>query len=391
MNLAFTAAQQELRSEVRAWLLNNLPEDWDACGGALRLDEDEAAQFLIGWERQLHAAGYVGMAVAKAYGGQGRTILEHFIVSEELGRRAAPEGINSIGRELVVPIILAAGTEQQKRRFVPEILACREIWCQGFSEPEAGSDLAAVRTTARQVEGGWRISGQKVWTSFARYAQWCLLLARTDSEISKHQGLTLFLMPMTEPGVTVRPLGQITGRAEFNELFLDDVVIPDENIVGEIGHGWKVAGRVLTTERATNRIYRQARFVNELQALVELARQGEQNAFTNGAVRQKLGAVWAELEILRYHNLKIVSRVLNGETIGPESSILKLFWSKAHQRLASLALDILGPSIAAGHAPGSGHARFQDLYLQTRGETIYAGTTEIQRGIIADRVLNLPR
>jgi alkylation response protein AidB-like acyl-CoA dehydrogenase len=331
------------------------------------------------------------MAVAKAYGGQGQTILEHFIVCEELGRRAAPEGINSIGRELVVPILLAAGTEEQKRRFVPEILACREIWCQGFSEPNAGSDLASVRTSAHRTEGGWRINGQKVWTSFAQHAQWCLLLARTNNDASKHHGLTLFLMPMGGRGISVKPIRQMTGRAEFNEVFLEDVHVPDENVVGDLGRGWSVAGKVLTTERATNRLYRQARFVNELRALVELAGEEERNVFADGAVRQKLGALWSELEILRYHYLKMVSRVLNGNVIGPESSALKLFWSKLHQRLAALALDVLGPQIASVQAPGSGRARFQELYLQSRGETIYAGTSEIQRSILADRVLGLPK
>jgi alkylation response protein AidB-like acyl-CoA dehydrogenase len=391
MDLAFTAAQQQLRSEFRTWLTENLPSDWDARGGALPDNEDDATRFLIDWERRLYAGGYAGMAVSSSYGGQGRTILEHFIICEELGRRAAPEGINSIGRELVIPILLAVGSEEQKRRFIPEILAGREIWCQGFSEPEAGSDLASVRTSALRGSDGWSVNGQKVWTSFAQHAQWCLLLARTGNDASKHQGLTLFLMPMSARGVRVRPLGQITGRAEFNEVFIDDVLIPDENVVGELGRGWVEAGRVLATERATNRLYRQARFVNELKALVELANQEGRNAFADGALRQKLGALWSELEILRYHYLKMVSRVLNGNVIGAESSVLKLFWSKAHQRLAALALDVLGPQIAAAHPSGSGRARFQDLYLQSRGETIYAGTTEIQRSIIADRVLNLPK
>jgi alkylation response protein AidB-like acyl-CoA dehydrogenase len=391
MDLAFTAAQQQFRSEFRAWLTKNLPSDWDARGGALPDNEEEAARFLIDWEQRLYAGGYAGMAVSKSYGGQGRTILEHFIVCEELGRRAAPEGINSIGRELVIPILLAVGTEEQKRRFIPEILAGREIWCQGFSEPDAGSDLASVRTSALRGSDGWYINGQKVWTSFAQHAQWCLLLARTGTDGSKHQGLSLFLMPMSARGVTIRPLGQITGRTEFNEVFIDDVRILDEHVVGELGQGWTEAGRVLTTERATNRLYRQARFVNELKALVELANQEGRNAFGDGAIRQKLGALWSELEILRYHYLKMVSRVLNGNVIGAESSVLKLFWSKTHQRLAAIALDVLGPQIAAAHPSGSGRARFQDLYLQSRGETIYAGTTEIQRSIIADRVLKLPK
>lgn len=394
MDLSFTDENDAFRLRVRAWIDANLPRDWDARGGALPSDEAEAAAFLIDWEQRLYNAGFAGLAVPRAYGGQGATILEHFIVAEESGRRSAPEGINSIGRELVVPILLNAGTDEQKCRFIPEILACREIWCQGFSESNAGSDLASVRTMAVRSGAGWTLNGRKIWTSFAKEAQWCLLLARTDTLAAKRGGLTMFAVPMEVAGIEVQPLGQMTGGREFNELLLDDVHVPNHNVIGEVGAGWTAASQVLTVERATNRLYRQARFMNELHALVRLCgseSSGTKPAIHSSGVRRTLGELYCELQILRYHNLEIVSRVLNGERIGHESSVIKLFWSELHQRLAELALEALGPGIAVTGDPGSVTARFQNLYLQSRAETIYAGTSQIQRNIIADRVLQLPR
>lgn len=393
MDLAFTDENRAFRARIRTWLEANLPKDWDARGGALPDAEDDTAAFLVDWERRLYEAGWSGIAVDRAYGGQGLSILEHFIVAEELGRRAAPEGINSIGRELVVPILLAVGTEAQKRRHIPPILACGEIWCQGFSESHAGSDLAAVRTRATRQGDFWVVNGRKLWTSFARHARWCLLLARTDTDAPKHKGLTLFAMPMDSPGILVQPLGQMTGRAEFNELLLEDVAIPAANVIGTVNEGWIVASRVLTVERATNRLYRQARFMNELRAVVQLMAETHTGQPTgrDGVLRHRLAEIYCELQILRCHNLKMVSRILAGEVIQHDASVVKLFWSELHQRLAQLAADVLGRRFAERGSWGTPTARFQDLYLQSRAETIYAGTSQIQRNIIADRVLRLPR
>jgi alkylation response protein AidB-like acyl-CoA dehydrogenase len=283
--------------------------------------------------------------------------------------------------------VLAAGSDEQKRHYVPRLLRLDDIWCQGFSEPNSGSDLASLQTKADRDGGDWVISGQKVWTSYARHANWCILLARTDRAAPKHKGITLFLMPMDVPGVTVRPLRQITGRSEFNELFLDQVRVPDALRLGAVNDGWRVANGVLGFERATTRLYRQARYLHELCALIELVKRRMPMRFEDADFRRRIAAVYAELEIVRYHSLKVVSRVGNGGDIGPEASLQKIAWSEAHQNLAALAVDLLGDDFHSSEEA----ARFRHIYLQSRAETIFAGTSEIQRNIIADRVLALPR
>lgn len=385
MDIRFTPDQENYRRQFRRWLDANLPRGSSHAPPAF--DEDKDVIFQKEWERLLYAGGYSGIAWPKEYGGQGLTLAEHYIVQEELGRSAAPEGINSIGRELVGPIMLAVGSEEQKRHYVPRLLRLDDIWCQGFSEPNAGSDLASLQTRADPDGGDWVISGQKVWTSYARHSNWCILLARTDRAASKHKGITLFLMPMDVPGITVRPLRQITGRSEFNELFLDEVRVPDTLRLGAVNDGWRVANGVLGFERATTRLYRQARFMHELRLLIALAERRVPNRLKETDFRRRIASVYAELEIVRYHSLKVVSRVGNGGKIGPEASLQKLAWSEAHQRLAALAVDLLGEEFISGDDA----APFRQIYLKSRAETIYAGTSEIQRNIIADRVLELSR
>ena len=383
MDIRFTPTQEEYRCAFRRWLDQHWPNaSWPQPPGS-----EEEARFQIDWERRLHAAGYSGVAWPKDYGGRGLTLVEHYIVQEELGRVAAPEGLNNIGRELVGPILLAVGSEEQKRHYIPRLLRVDDLWCQGFSEPNAGSDLASLQTRAERDDGDWLITGQKVWTSFARHANWCILLARTDRTAPRHKGITLFLMPMDVSGITVRPLKQITGRSEFNELFLDAVRVPDGLRLGDVNDGWRVATAVLGFERATTRLYRQARFMHELRALVALAERRAPMRLADAEFRRRIAALFVELEIVRYHNLKIVSRVVNGAAIGPEASLQKLAWSEAHQKLAALAVDILGDDFFACDEA----AHFRYIYLQSRAETIFAGTSEIQRNIIADRVLGLPR
>jgi alkylation response protein AidB-like acyl-CoA dehydrogenase len=385
MDIHFTPEQEQYRRTFRHWLDENLPRDMQ--GAWAVTDEDEDARLQTSWERKLYAAGYSGIGWPKEYGGQGLSLTEHYIAQEELGRVAAPEGVNNIGRELVGPIILAVGSEEQKRHYVPRLLRLDDIWCQGFSEPNSGSDLASLQTKAERDGDDWVISGQKVWTSYARHSNWCILLARTDRAAPKHKGITLFLMPMDVPGVTVRPLKQITGRSDFNELFLDEVRVPDRLRLGAVNDGWRVANGVLGFERATTRLYRQARYLAELRALIDLARRRVPERLNDAGFRRRIAAVYAELEIVRYHSLKVVSRVGNGGDIGPEASLQKLAWSEAHQNLAALAADLLGNEF---HSSGEA-APFRHIYLQSRAETIFAGTSQIQRNIIADRVLALPR
>ena len=393
MDLAFTPGQQEYRAQVRSWIAGNLPAGW---GGTFSGPEDiaESARLRQDWERALFKAGYNGVHWPRAYGGQGLDYIHHLIVSEELGRVAAPEPVNIAGMELAGPIILAVGTEEQKQRHLPRIVACDEIWCQGFSEPGAGSDLAALSTRAERIGDSWVISGHKIWTSYASVAQWCFLLARTDKDAPRHKGITMFLVPMEAAGITVKPLEQINGRTEFSELFFDDVRIPAAANLGPVNDGWRVANEVLAVERGTNRLYRQARFQNEFEHLLSSALQTpalRSRLEPHSALRQRFASIYAKLRIHRLHNLKMIGRMDAGEKIGVETSYIKLFWSEMHQELGELALDVLGAEAALNDALSFAEGRFQDVYLTSRATTIYAGTAQVQRNIIAERLLGLPR
>jgi alkylation response protein AidB-like acyl-CoA dehydrogenase len=386
MDIRFSREQEEYRQRFRRWLDQHVPKSRDNTPFIPPEDDDENAAFQKDWERTLYAAGYSGIAWPKAYGGQGLTLVEHYIAQCELGRAYAPEGINNIGRELVGPIILAVGSEEQKRHYIPRLLRLDDIWCQGFSEPNAGSDLASLQTHAVRDGNDWIVTGQKVWTSYARFSNWCILLVRTDRVVPKHKGITLLLLPMDARGVTIRPLKQINGRSEFNEVFLDAVRVPDTLRLGAVNDGWRVANGVLGFERATTRLYRQARFARELDGLIACLGRA---AADDSELRRRLADAHVELEIVRYHNLKAVSRIANGAKIGPESSLQKIVWSEAHRKIADLAMDALGVDGVAGGGPAA--KLFRDVYLRSHAETIFAGTSEIQRNIIADRVLGLPR
>lgn len=394
MEFLYTEEQNNYRRLAREWISENLPDSWRDGRHFPALDDDEDAVFQANWERKLYEAGYGGIYWPKEFGGQGATLFEHFILQEELGRICAPEGINSIGRELVGPILLQAGTLEQKHRYLPPLLNASEIWCQGFSEPNAGSDLASLKTTARQEEGRWIINGQKVWTSFARYASWCLLLARTSTEKRKQDGLTLFILPLKARGITIRPLEQINGRAEFNEVFLDDAEVPLENVIGRLGDGWNIARAVLSVERGINRLYRQARFTSEVFSLLHSVRTMKDRRghpiLDNGRIRV-FASFLADLRIMRYRNYAMVRNISEGKNIGEETSTHKLHWSELHQRISEFALDLLqeaGQDAIFETALGQ---RFMDIYLYARAETIFAGTSQIQRNIISDRILDLPR
>lgn len=387
MDVSFTPEQQAFRQNVRNWLAENLPPDWGGPRFTGPDDEAENARFQIDWERRLYAAGYQGIHWPKAYGGQGLTVVEHLIAAEELGRVSAPEGINTLGKELVGPIVMALGTEEQKKHYIPRLLRLDDIWCQGFSEPDAGSDLAGLRTKAVRDGDHWIINGQKLWTSFAHHANKCILLARTDPDAPKHKGLTLFLLDMQTPGVTVRPLQQITGRSEFNEVFFDDVCIPAGAHLGEVNNGWHAAVGLLGFERATARFYRQSRFMSEFLQLIGSLKARPEKARDN-AFRQRAGALLAELRMHRLLNLKVASRVSNGREIGAEASMVKLFWSEMHQRIMDFASEIFAEEFVLDTPEAE---RFRYLYLNIRAETIYAGTSEIQRNIISERMLGLGR
>lgn len=385
MDISFTPEQAAYRAQVRGWLDDNIPTDWTHGNHWPPLSEDDEEAWLIDWERKLYAAGYSGISWPKAYGGQGRDHMDDLIVNEELGRRQAPESINVIGRELVGPIIMSVGTEAQKQHFIPRILKIDDVWCQGFSEPNAGSDLAAVRTRAVREGDRWVINGQKIWTSYAHFATHCILLARTNMDVSPYKGMSLFIVRMDTPGIEIRGIPHLGGQRHFNEVFFTDVVVDAAQMIGPLDNGWKVAVEVLGFERATTRLYRQARFKEELRTLVEML---EERPDIAESVRDDLGQIATELEIMRYHNLRFVSRLQQGARIGEEASFLKLFWSQLHQRIAGIGLDLLGVDFNAKTPLAE---QFRRIYFKARGETIYAGSSQIQRNILAERVLGLPR
>ena len=379
------------RLEVRSWLEENLPQAWRA---DLPGYKHQTLPELYAWERQMYAAGYAGVAWPKIYGGQGMTIREHLILNQEIGRLAMPLSTNSLGKELVGPILLAIGSEVQKHRFIPSLLNMDEIWCQGFSEPEAGSDLARVRTRAEKKENNWLINGHKIWTSLADRADYCLLLARTGPIENRHKSLSLFALPMKTKGITVRPIRQITEAEGFCEVFFDNVEISHDALIGSENDGWRSASEVLSVERATNRMYRGWRFENEFRHLIQVCASEPtlRDLLSNHHYRQQLAATWTDIEIIKSYVLDITKRLEQGGRIGQDGSLMKLHWSEAHQRFAALANEMLSMGWAS-NSPEMINAsqRFEEIYLLSRAETIFAGTTEIQLGIIADRILQLPR
>lgn len=391
MNLTFSPEHCAYRAEVRAWMEANLPENWANLAYRGPDDDAENARIQAEWERALYHAGYSCVYWNKEYGGQGLGLIEHLIVNEEMGRVGAPEGINAIGKGLVGPIITAVGSEEQKLHFLPRIARTDDIWCQGFSEPNAGSDLASLRTRAVKDGDRWIVNGQKIWTSFARHAQWCILLVRTDPDLPRHKGLTIFLLDMKSPGIDVRPLIQITGQREFNEVFLEDVEIPDSMRLGDVNDGWRVAMGVLGHERATTRMYRQQRFVAELKRAMELAKGKVDSVgrplLESAHWRDRIGRIYARLSVIRLHNLRTISNITNDRDIGFESSALKLFWSEVHQELTELFADLLGEEFLFGNETYP----FRDVYLHSRADTIIAGTSEVQRNVISERLVGLAR
>lgn len=391
MDFLLTAEQLAFRTKLRGWVAGHLPEHWRNGYFVKPLTETERGAALRAWERSVYDAGYAGLHWPKAYGGHGLTLVEHFIYGEETGRVGAPEGINPIGRELVAGVLLHAGTEEQKKTLLPRIASCTDVWCQGFSEPNSGSDLTSLRTRAIERDGAWHINGQKIWTSYAQHADMCLLLVRTSDEKKKHQGLTMLAVPMKTPGITRRGLQQLDGTWDFNEVFFDDVVVPLENAIGPIGEGWAVSGAVLAIERATTRLYRQARYVNELQHAYRVAKQRRADAEHSERLRELIADSYSELLVLRALNVHFVGRIVAGEKVGSEASILKQCWSHFHQHATSTVAEILGEDHWFPVEDDLDCSRFMPVYFHSRAETILAGTSEIQKDIIAERLLGLPR
>jgi len=396
MDFDYTPEQDAFRAEVRAWVRSALPAGW---GTAVHepLNEAERARFKQDWDRKLYEAGWAGIAWSREYGGRGATLVEQAIFLEEMAKARAPEGLNIIGRNLAGPTIIRHGTPAQKKRFLQPILSGEEVWCQGFSEPNSGSDLASIRCRAELQGDRFVVNGQKVWTSFAQYAQLCFLLCRTDTTVAKHKGISFLLVDMRTPGITIRPLVQINGDTEFSEVFFDNVEVPAENLVGAMNSGWSIAMTTLTFERGPEEaLYRQVRFKYDLDRLIEFARTTTRNGrpiSEDPVARQKIAAVAIEVDLLRLNILRAFSKVLKGKELGPEASFTKLYWSHMWQRMAELAVELQGPSapLAAGdpEALAGGMAQFN--WLSSKASSIYSGTSEIQRNIIGERVLGLPK
>jgi len=393
MDLNLTTEEQQFRDELRAWLEANSPQDWDQWR---EKPIEESFEYLRAWQRKLYEGGWAAVSWPKEYGGRGASLMQQAIFWEEMARVEAPPMVNSLGLGLIGPTIIAYGTDAQKKRFVPKILSAEEIWCQGFSEPNAGSDLAALQTEARLDGDHYIVNGQKVWTSYGWVGNWCEVVVRTDAEVAKHKGLTVLLVDMKSKGFEVRPLRQMTGESEFNELFFRDVRVPVENVLGKVNDGWNVAVSTLMHERGSYGARLHLLFKRSINRLIELSRTFQKNghaATQDPLTRQKLAQCYAEIEIMRWNQMRAFSRISATGIPGPEGSIQKIFWSELNQRVQQIAQEMMGPygQLLAGDSHAVDKGIWAYGYLRTRGNTIEAGTSEVQRNIIGHFVLGLPR
>ena len=376
MDLTLTPEEEHFRAELRAWLEKNHP-------GPEPAGAEESFQFRRRWQQRMQEDRWAGLTWPREYGGRGASLMQSALFNEEMVRARVPSPANILGLVMGGPVVIAHGTEDQKRRFLQPILTADEIWCQGFSEPDAGSDLASLKTRAVKVDGGWRINGQKVWTSFAHNARWCMLLARTDPEAKKHEGITYFLMDMDQAGVEARPLRQLTGESEFNEVFMDDALVADENVVGRPGDGWKVAITTLALERAGLSLGSAVAIQIQLRELAALIRELGKDRDT--AVRQKFGELCVRAETMRLNGARGLSQVIQHGVPGPEGSLVKIQWAEINQAMTEFAVQVRGNEGLIDDMP------WTYRMLRARANSIEGGTSEIQKNILAERVLMLPR
>jgi alkylation response protein AidB-like acyl-CoA dehydrogenase len=394
MDLNHSAEDLTFRDRVRRWLEAHTPRQ------ELKTIEERRA-----WHRTMYEAGYVGMGWPQAYGGSPATPMQQAIVADEMARLDVPPPINGLGIGIVGPTIIVHGTEAQKQRYLKKILTAEELWCQLYSEPNAGSDLASLKTRAEDKGDHFEVTGQKIWTSGGLIADWGLLLARTDVTVPKHRGISCFLLSMRQPGVEVRPLKQITGNAEFAEVFMSQARAEKSDLIGRLGQGWEIAQTTLSYERGANSLARVTRYAAEFALLVRGARalrRGGRPLLEDPVVRGKLGRIYAELEVQRYAALRVLSALTKGEAPGAASSLTKLSYSEFEKQFHELALEILGPwgqastglpeALSAPVVASSGHGEtWAYAFLWSRAGTIYAGSSEIQKNVIGERVLGLPK
>jgi alkylation response protein AidB-like acyl-CoA dehydrogenase len=391
MQLSFSPEDEAFREEVASWLQQNLVGEFEKLkfrGGPG--DEHMFPEERLKWEQKLAEGGWTCVAWPQANGGRGCSIEQQVIFFEEYARAGAPGRVGHIGEGLAGPTILAFGSEEQKQKYLPGIVSGTELWCQGYSEPSAGSDLANVKTKARfdEATGKWIINGQKVWTSLAHESDYVFVIARTDPESVAHKGLGFFLMKMDQPGVEVRPIEQITGTSEFNEVFFDDAECEADDIVGEPGEGWKVAMGLLGFERGVSTLGQQMQFQNELDEIIKTAKAN--GAAKDPVIRQRIADAHIGLKIMRYNSMRMLSGGEDG-SLQKEALIYKLFWATWHRDLGELAMDVLGPEAEMLESEPYELTRMQSMYLFVRSDTIYGGTNQIQRNIIAERGLGMPK
>ena len=395
MDLNLTPQELAFRDDLRTWLAANLAPDWRNEYTKIH-GQREQFEYLRAWQRKIYDGGWAGIAWPKEYGGRGASLMEQVIFTEEMAKVGAPNMPGVLGLQLVGPTTITYGTEAQKARYLRTILSGEEIWCQGFSEPNAGSDLAALRTEAKLEGDHFIVNGQKVWTSYGWASDWCELVVRTDTDAPKHKGLTVLLVDMHSPGVDVRPLRQMTGESEFNELFFTNVKVPVENVLGKVNDGWNVAIGTLMHERATLGAGIQIVIKRSFERIVQLAKTVMRNgrpAVEDPMIRQKLAQCYADLEIMRLNQMRAYSKMTAGGTPGADGSLQKIFWSELNQRFQQVAQEVLG---SYGQLTKGGNYSIDDgiwtyNYLRARGNTIEAGTSEIQRLIVGHFVLGLPK
>ena len=384
MDLSFSPAEEAFRQEVRGFIDEKFTPDMREAlkkSPTSYLDPDRQRV----WQKALYEKGWAAPKWPEEYGGTGWTAVEHYIYETEISAAGAPRPIG-FGARMVGPVIVQFGRPDQKERFLPRILSFDDWWCQGYSEPGAGSDLANVQTRAEREGDDFVIHGQKVWTSGAEWSDWCFVLCRTDPEAQpKHRGLSYILCPMDQSGIEVRPIVQMTGDAEFSEVFFNDARTSAENVVGDVNGGWKVTNGTLLFERGVSTLGQQMLFQNELDEIIELAKKN--GRAEDPLIRQRIAKAWMGLRIQRYNAL----RMLSAKTQGPESTIIKIFWASWHRELGKLAMDVLGPEAEVAEGPDYQLSALQRMFLFTRADTIYGGSNQIQRNIISERALGMPR
>ncbi len=391
MDLRFPAELEAFRTEAREWLTEQLAGEFAVVRGRGGPgDEHSLFEERLAWERALGAARWTCLSFPEEYGGRGASLLEQVVFFEEYARARGPGRVGIVGEGLIGPTILHSGTEEQKRRFLPKIASGEELWCQGYSEPDAGSDLANVQTRAERDGDEWVVTGQKIWTSLALWSDWCFVLCRTDRDAPRHRGISYLLVPMHQAGIDIRPIVQITGTSEFNEVFFDGARTALDNVVGDVNGGWKVAMGTLAFERGASTLGQQLAFENELVEITETAKK--RGVSSDPVLRQRLAGAWIALRIMRFSALRSLSAMEQG-TMTPLTAIHKLYWASFHRELGELAVAVLGPDaeLTAGIAGGPYELTpAQQLFQFSRADTIYGGANQIQRNIIGERVLGLP-